>query len=167
VPGWGPATYGWHGDDGALYLQCDGITGYPLSKPWDSGDTVGFGIALDTTPVSFFFTLNGEIVDPPESTLRRAKTKEQKKEGEGEEEEEGGGEAGETKKEAKKEEAEEEGADEDEEKKSKPKLALPVFTAKDRTKFRVLAGSASNQPINADMLDRYIIGIYFSIFGYF
>ncbi|KAL6080540.1 Ran-binding protein 10 [Balamuthia mandrillaris] len=59
APGWRAGSYGYHGDDGKLYLESG--FGRPWGAPlFTSGDTVGCGV--DLRRGDLFFTKNGEFV---------------------------------------------------------------------------------------------------------
>ena len=55
MPGWDEGAYGWHGDDGKLFLPR--TPGRVFSEPWKVGDVVGLGLWLSKREM--FFTLNG------------------------------------------------------------------------------------------------------------
>ena len=64
MPGWDTArapTYGYHGDDGGVFLyQFDASDATIHAPRYTTNDTVGAGI--DFTKGSVFFTLNGELL---------------------------------------------------------------------------------------------------------
>eukprot|EP01122_Echinamoeba_exundans_P015246 TRINITY_DN7151_c0_g1_i2.p1 TRINITY_DN7151_c0_g1~~TRINITY_DN7151_c0_g1_i2.p1 ORF type:complete len:339 (+),score=22.68 TRINITY_DN7151_c0_g1_i2:56-1018(+) len=57
-PGWHLGSYGWHGDDGSLFLH--NPFGQEGPGKFGTGDVVGAGIHLDSS--SGFFTWNGDLV---------------------------------------------------------------------------------------------------------
>lgn len=56
MPGWGPSSWGYHGDDGKKYNGRVGV-GLRYSDVYSTGDTVGCGINIKTGKL--FFTKNG------------------------------------------------------------------------------------------------------------
>jgi ankyrin repeat protein len=58
LPGWNRHTYGYHGDDGAVFHNRG--RGTPWGPRYTTGDTVGCGINFRTKEV--FFTKNGEFL---------------------------------------------------------------------------------------------------------
>ena len=57
-PGWERYSFGYHGDDGNIYLEGD--DGDDTETPFKTGDTIG--LSLDFTNASLSFSKNGKIV---------------------------------------------------------------------------------------------------------
>lgn len=65
MPGWYDISCGYHGDDGALFVNSgEGLTptdAFGVEGMYGAGDTVGAGLNMTTGEV--FFTLNGQRLD--------------------------------------------------------------------------------------------------------
>jgi len=55
LPGWDPASYGYHGDDGKFFASSG--KGKPYGPTFGTGDVIGCGV--DYTHGQMFFTKNG------------------------------------------------------------------------------------------------------------
>eukprot|EP01130_Rhizamoeba_saxonica_P009560 TRINITY_DN3889_c0_g2_i1.p1 TRINITY_DN3889_c0_g2~~TRINITY_DN3889_c0_g2_i1.p1 ORF type:complete len:540 (-),score=115.83 TRINITY_DN3889_c0_g2_i1:427-2046(-) len=58
LPGWSPGTWGYHGDDGLFFSECE--SGYPYGGLYSTGDIIGCGVVWESGNI--FYTKNGKYL---------------------------------------------------------------------------------------------------------
>ena len=60
--GWRYATFGYHSDDGGIFIGNPIHSDQEKMEPWGSGDTVGAGVLFKNNRIKVFFTKNGKFL---------------------------------------------------------------------------------------------------------
>ena len=60
--GWLKGTFGYHSDDGGIFIESGGHHTQDLDEPWGPGDVVGAGVVYLNKIIKIFFTKNGKFL---------------------------------------------------------------------------------------------------------